>query len=69
MPRTRGRAVVEVQRNGKYRVSLDDDEYLRVSDIPTKELAEEFSRVVRGAFTQGIRTYRAEPPWRQRYDD
>ena len=64
-----GSVVVEIQKDGKYRVCLNEDELIRVVDIETREKAEEIARAMRQAYIKGTFTYTAKPPWRLGDDD
>jgi hypothetical protein len=61
--------MIERQKNGKFRVHLNQDERVQVSDIESRELAEAFDRVLQEAYHRGTMTPTQRPPWHSGDDD
>ena len=53
--------MIEIQRNGKYRVWLDEDPSIELHDLANKELAEAIDRMLFRAYSYG--TKNPEIPW------
>jgi hypothetical protein len=61
--------MIEIQRDGKFRVRLSHDERIEVTNIDTRELAEQIDKALHEAYHRGTLSPTMRPPRRRGDDD